>query len=544
MRSIDCLLIGHNDVPFKEIERKARLYNKGPSLLNDLIYDCVYYKNIPYSISELYNLLSEELNYLNKRINISNIFSAAIAYLGTYLDKKGYSFDYVNSFQDEKVNLEKLLLENKILTVAITTTFYLTVDPVIEIIKYIRKFDKTVPVILGGPMVFHNYRTLDEFQLKVFLRTTGANFYVNSSQGEFALSEIIRSIKHGEAFDGLNNITYFNNKKLITNKVNEENNRINENPVNWSLFLTHIGSTVSIRTTISCPYKCSFCNIPLREGAYQVTEINNLEYELDLLNNIESVSYINFVDDTFNIPPERFKDLMRMMIKKKYRFKWRCYFRCENADDEMIELMSLSGCVGVFLGMESANVQVLKNMRKFSDIKKYANTIESLKQKNIITYVSYIVGFPGETENTVLETVEFINDTKPDFINANAMYLDEHTPIWNERQKYGLIGKEYNWRHKTMDSLKANELLKKMYLTIKDVVWVPEFNFEFPGLFELINGELGLSDAKKFLNLFNDGVKAKLNGSIYDNIEETSIQSMKTLITNKVEEKYYNANHI
>ena len=50
-----------------------------------------------------------------------------------------------------------------------------------------------------------------------------------------------------------------------------------------------------------------------------------------------------FIDDTFNVPPERFKDLLRMMINKKYVFKWHSYFRCQFADEEMVSLMKESG---------------------------------------------------------------------------------------------------------------------------------------------------------------------------------------------------------
>src|SRR5580692_8915848 len=75
-----------------------------------------------------------------------------------------------------------------------------------------------------------------------------------------------------------------------------------------------------------------------------------------------------FVDDTFNVPLPRFKKLLRMMIDKAWGFEWISFFRCSNADEEAFDLMARSGCIGVFLGIESGDQTILEYMDKHAKV--------------------------------------------------------------------------------------------------------------------------------------------------------------------------------
>jgi radical SAM superfamily enzyme YgiQ (UPF0313 family) len=111
------------------------------------------------------------------------------------------------------------------------------------------------------------------------------------------------------------------------------------------------------------------------------------------------------VDDTFNVPRSRFKDLLRMLIKNDFGFRWSSYFKCQYVDREIMELMKESGCEFVFLGIESGSQTILDNMRKESDVGTYRRCIEIFHELGIMTMCSVIVGFPGETRATFEEMV-------------------------------------------------------------------------------------------------------------------------------------------
>jgi p-methyltransferase len=191
------------------------------------------------------------------------------------------------------------------------------------------------------------------------------------------------------------------------------------------------------------------------------------------------VQNVVFIDDTFNVPLPRFKEICRLMIRKNYNFNWFSYFRCSNSDEEAIDLMAQSGCKGVFLGIESGSPHILKLMTKAATIEKYADGMKLLRQRDILTFGSFIVGFPGETDETLKETSDFIKENKPDYWRAQMWYCEPGTPIDRRRDEFGISGEGFVWQHNTMDSLEAMDHIDKMFLTIKESTWLPQWSFDF-----------------------------------------------------------------
>ncbi|MCP5049331.1 MAG: radical SAM protein, partial [bacterium] len=251
----------------------------------------------------------------------------------------------------------------------------------------------------------------------------------------------------------------------------------------WDLFSQRVDDYVMVRTSRSCPFKCSFCGFPQHAGRYQTADLQAVEQELDSLNRIESLKHVDFVDDTFNVPPQRFKEIVRMIIKNKYKFTWHSQFRCQYADRETAELMKESGCKGVFLGIESGNNQILENMNKSVTVEQYQKGIQLLKEQNILTFGCFIVGFPGETDETARDTFDFIEKTGLDFYRTQLWFCDPVTPIWEQKEKYGIDGLHFKWTHANMDSQHACHLVEEGFRSIKKSLWVPQYNFEFDGLF-------------------------------------------------------------
>jgi p-methyltransferase len=118
-------------------------------------------------------------------------------------------------------------------------------------------------------------------------------------------------------------------------------------------------------------------------------------------------------------------------------------------------------------------------MNKAATIERYAEGIKKLKDRKITTFGSFIVGFPGETSETVGETTDFIRENKPDFYRAQMWYCEPGTPIDMERQKYRISGQGFVWEHATMSSLEAMDHIDRMFLTVKESVWLPQWSFDF-----------------------------------------------------------------
>jgi radical SAM PhpK family P-methyltransferase len=300
--------------------------------------------------------------------------------------------------------------------------------------------------------------------------------------------------------------------------------------VNWDLFAPNAGEYVNVRTAISCPFACAFCGFPEHAGKYQPAEVAALEQELTQLDRIGTVKSVYFIDDTFNVPVKRFKDILRMIIKNRYRFRWHCNFRCQFSDREMVELMKESGCIGVFLGIESGNNQILKNMNKKASREKYLEGAALLKEYGIVTHGSFIVGFPGETEETVNDTITFIQESQLDFYRAQLWYCETITPIWREREKYKIKGSQYEWSHATMDSKTACDLVDKIFFTIRDSVWVPQYNFEFDHMVHLIHRGMSIRQAKDFLKAFYMGIRERMETPSRKEVSFEVIKQLKSAL--------------
>ncbi|HZF38932.1 MAG TPA: radical SAM protein, partial [Blastocatellia bacterium] len=360
----------------------------------------------------------------------------------------------------------------------------------------------------------------------------GADIYVIEGQGELTLSQIVQCLQNGGDLSKVPNIVYFEKDALRRTPVTPENNPMDENFIDWREFAYEgLGATLQTRTARSCAFKCSFCNYPTRAGALTLTGLDVVEKELDTMLEVGGVKNVVFIDDTFNVPISRFKDLCRMMIRKKYPFNWFSYFRCSNSDDEAFELMEASGCKGVFLGIESGSPTILKNMNKAATIDKYRQGIERLREHNILSFASLIIGFPGETAETVRETVDFIKDVKPDYYRAQMWYCEPGTPIQNYRDKYQISGEGFVWNHATMDSLEAMDHIDRMFLTVNDSIWLPQWSFDFWIIPYLMGRNITPDHFKNFMRAAQDLLRLEI-ASINDHQKESlQRRSLSTIIS-------------
>lgn len=530
-QTIDCLIIGHNEMDFDRYEKYIREMGTTSGAYRDLNLNFIRCEDKSYHISEFFNLLRTDDNSRGKvlePLRVNESFSATIAYLGTYLYRRGFTFDFINSFQDQKEELAEKLKKENILTIAITTTYYVFVLPILEIIEFIKQYNQEAKIIIGGPFIASQLRTQEPASIQyLFNSIIKADVYVNSSQGEAALVNVLQHFKNNLPLEGINNIYYKSAGQLKAAPVLPENNKIADNYVLWKLFRNRTGKYVNLRTAISCPFSCAFCGFPEHAGKYQTAPVEIVEKELNGLKQLEPVIGFNIIDDTFNVPAKRFKDILRKMIENKYRFKWISNSRCQFLDREAIELMKESGCEGVFLGIESASDPVLKNMNKAASREKYHEGIARLKEYGIVTFGSFIIGFPGETTDTVQQTIDFIESSGLDFFRTHLWYCDPITPIYREREKYNIKGESFEWSHDTMDASIAADWIDKIFLTVKNATWVPQYNFDFDNLWHLVHRGLDLAQIREFITLFNNGVKEKLTGPSRQEVSAGIIEGFK-----------------
>ncbi len=500
---LDCVVIGYNETPFEEYEALLRGYGADSEAYRDLRFSFV---NINERNMNYIGLLNHVLKLANgsngeDELKSCDIPNLAAVYLTHYLRMRGYDARYINLFQFEKEQLTEYL-ESDPLCVAITTTFYLLNLPVNEMVRFIREKNPRTRIVVGGPLIANHLRNYHEDELTVALEDMGADIYVNESQGEHTLTLIIQALKNGGDLSRVPNIVYRQDGKLKSTPKLAEINSLDENAINWQTFAGEdLGPTVQTRTARSCAFSCSFCNYPARAGKLTLASLETIEKELDSLARLGYIKNLVFIDDTFNVPLPRFKEICRLMIQKNYQFNWFSYFRCSNSDEEAIELLARSGCKGVFLGIESGSPTILKNMNKAATPEKYERGMELLHQYGVLTFASFIMGFPGETEETFRESVDFVKATRPDYYRTQLWYCEPGTPVDRQREKYRIEGEGFVWSHATMDSMAAMDHIDRAFLEIKESTWLPQWSFDFWTIPYLLGKGYSLEQFRKLMAL-------------------------------------------
>lgn len=508
----DCLIIGFNDSDFSGFVDMVKSMGPESGAFRDLNLAYINYNGRSYRALEILDHFYTGGGKERRRtLHNMDFLWPAVIYLGSFLKKRGYTFDYVNLPHLEKDKLIEKLKQNDLVTVAITTTLYVSVHPVLELMKTIREHNTKVKVLVGGPYISNLPKMVNEATIQRLFKYIGADVYVISNEGETALAQVIEAVKASGDLNKIENIAYNDEGKYVMTPSSPESNALEDNMVDYKLFRREdINEFLTLRTAKSCPFSCSFCGFPQRAGKYKYLSVDLVEKELDAIRELGSVNTLTFIDDTFNVPKERFREILRMIIRKNYKFKWNSFYRSDHGDPETIDLMGKAGCEGVFLGIESGSDEMLKRMNKTSRRKDYLNAIPLLREAGVRSHANVIVGFPGETRETYQETVDLIETARPDTYRAQLWYADPVTPIWSQKESYGVKGSAFNWSHDTMDYQTASDWVDQMFLNVTNSVWLPQNGFEQWSTFYLQRRGMSFEAVLDFIKGFNAIVKEKI----------------------------------
>ena len=498
---LDCIVIGYNELPFERYEKILCGHGADSEAYRDLKFSFVELEGHKYNYADLLNhvigLAKPDAQGLQP-FRSGAIPNLAAAYLANYLRRRGFGVEIVNLFQDEKDWLLRCL-ERKPRCIAITTTLYVVNFPVNDMVQFIRQHDRDVKIVVGGPLVSNHARNYQGRDFEAALDDMGADIYVIEGQGESALSQIVAALGRGGDLSAVPNLAYHDNGCYRTTGPSPENNSMDENYIDWRGFSEmDLGPTLQTRTARSCAFNCAFCNYPTRAGKLTLAGLETIERELDSMAARRNVQNVVFIDDTFNVPLKRFKDICRLMIRKEYGFNWFSYFRCSNSDPEAIDLMAQSGCKGVFLGIESGSPTILKNMHKAAKVDQYLQGIGLLKEHGILTFGSFILGFPGETPNTIEETQRFVEQSGLDYFRTQLWYNEMGTPIQKRKDEFDIFGEGFVWEHATMDSMEAMDHIERVFLGTKGPTWLPQWSFDFWIIPYLMGRGISLSQFRAF----------------------------------------------
>jgi radical SAM PhpK family P-methyltransferase len=499
-RRLDCVVIGYHERDFRQVAADARRLESFSGAYNEIKTNSVLLDGQRLTYLELLNRAVQAGTGRDPQLSIFRQPGFAVCYLTSFLRRHGHAVEPVNFFTMEKPLL-KALLEDKPVAVAITTTLYVDAAPIAEVVEFVREHSPQTQIIVGGPHMYNTSEDHDPDTQEFIFKQIGADVYILDSQGEATLHRVLRALKAGGSLGAIPNLVYRTRTGFGRTPRQPESNNLDDHLIDWSTFDPGFYQpSVYLRTARSCPFSCAFCNYPTMAGKHVTASEDPLILEMRYLRE-RGVRSILFVDDTFNVPLPRFKSLLRKMIAEKFDFRWVSFFRCSNADDEAFDLMKASGCLGVFLGIESGDQRILNAMNKSAKLERYRHGIQRLTELDIVTFGAFIVGFPSETEQSARNTMEFIQSTQPTFFTPQIYYHDLRSPIHKQAREYGITSSGYSWTHNGMDWKTASSWVLQMIRDTPGSVPIPLYSMSLWGILYLVERGYSVDFQRKFGNI-------------------------------------------
>jgi len=211
-------------------------------------------------------------------------------------------------------------------------------------------------------------------------------------------------------------------------------------PFNYKLL-----PVANIMTSRGCPNACTFCENTTFGRQFRMRSAGSIVEEIALLMHKHGAREISFVDDTFTIKRSRIYEIFDLVRQRGLRFPWSCMSRINTVDDDLLQYMRDNGCWYVSFGVESADENILRVIRKNikpPDVERVVNVCHGL---GIVTKGFFMIGHPRETVETIDKTVAFAKR-----IPLRHVVVTINTPMpgteqYKHAREYGTLD-ESDWK--------------------------------------------------------------------------------------------------
>jgi len=193
-------------------------------------------------------------------------------------------------------------------------------------------------------------------------------------------------------------------------------------------------------TSRGCPYHCSFCGLEkIHNSLKYKVRFTSVDTIIDHLKRIKyelGIEDINFQDDIFTLNKKRLFKILDEI--KKLNMSFRCMGRAGYDDEETYKKLSECGCKQISWGIESGSQYILDRMNKEVSIQDNYNVIKWAKKHGITSRAFFIIGYPGETKETLEETKQFIINSNPDQFFVSTFVPYPGTKVGDNPKEFGI----------------------------------------------------------------------------------------------------------
>ncbi len=360
-----------------------------------------------------------------------------ILYLSAWLEKNGVDNTVFDTTFSTKKELYQHLEQKQPDLIPIYTNLMTKVN-VIELVQFIRSSPmlKHAIVVLGGPDV--TYNIADYLAI-------GADIVV-IGEGEQTMLEIAQTIAQGnrQEFAHIDGLAYrTSDGEIFKTKARKRLRPVDDLPfpnrkkINLHQYLhtwkKHHGlNAVSVSTQRGCPYTCKWCSTAVYGQSYRRRSPKVVVDELVHIKTCYNPETLWFVDDVFTVSHKWLAAFAQEVNERNAIIPFECITRADRMDESVIDLLKKAGCFRIWIGAESGSQKIIDAMDRRVDVHQVRSMIQLTRKKGIEAGTFIMLGYPGETEEDIEETIHHLKTSNPDHFTITIAYPIKGTGLYEQ----------------------------------------------------------------------------------------------------------------
>lgn len=327
---------------------------------------------------------------------------AGLIWMAMHLRMNGLDVKVVDANDPELFKLYLDLEPSIVGLTCLTNTF----SDTIQLAGDIKEILPNSKIVMGGPHATFTWKEILSDEPNVDYEAFVD--YVIRGEGEYSLLELFKSLEKGKEIQNIKGLAYRSRKEIISNELSSPFD------VNLYSFPDRIDiipnryDVASIIANRGCPYNCSFC---VRQKLFQSVRIRDPVNIIEELDNVENMGYY-FANlyDNINIDQDFTFELCKLYKKYDIGIPWGAELRGDKLSYDLVKEIKEAGCKVIAVGVETADEKILKLNGKFQSLKDIKKGIENAKKVGLAVQSYFVIGLPGETNETFESTIKFIEE--------------------------------------------------------------------------------------------------------------------------------------
>jgi p-methyltransferase len=396
--------------------------------------------------------------------------------LATELHAAGLSFAVIDDDDVAGLWRDALLARlDRSRMVAVSTTYTVRLATIQRLLRLIREADPDIPILLGGQGL-SAWRLHFESAGELYERLDGADaLFFGEAEGSFA--EIVRRMTAGQSLAGIPGAVSLREDGLDAPAPEPVEVDVNQVAIpDWRLLHDHdfndgsvsrhgLPAVAALEEGRGCSFRCKFCSYPLYAG-FRRKSPERVTAELRAV--VEAgFGTVSFCGAEFLSPVEQSKLVFEAIAEAALPVEIWAYARLDLVSYKpwIADLMDRANFRYIQFGMESGDRTVLRAMNKNYDPGKMALGAKLLRERNVEVYASVILGYPGETPETIANTLDVLEECDFDHLILHVLHVVPGSPLWHRRAEYGLeVDGRGFWSHRTMSLREMPDVVRSTYV--------------------------------------------------------------------------------